>query len=437
MNNIKIAFLSLFFSIGFILTAQENIISDSDLWSKDINHIDDIITNNSPIVFDEDLLIARRTISSPNSPSSRNDTTDFVYYPDGKLHYSISRYWDDYSQDWLNNQKRLNEYYDNGLIHISTSQYWNGYDWENSFVLKYEYNENEERTSVLVESWSSGYISDLRMTSYIYDENNQVIQLLGQEDIDGEWVNTQQILYTYTEDLFIESIRQDWDDAIWINNSKSISVLNESDQIIERRYEQWIYEEWVPVSKSLFEFDDQGNLILETFQNVNSFGELENSLTIESEYNQQNDITQLLAFIWSDSEIIHRELRTYAYDERYNLSVLTTATWTETSSEWLEDYNVYYYYQFVSSIDESISDNEVGIFPNPSTGNFQISFGSNIFEQRRLEVFSIDGRKIEEQTIETNDGNSSVNLNHLANGSYILNIISKDNNTSKKVIIQK
>jgi len=76
--------------------------------------------------------------------------------------------------------------------------------------------------------------------------------------------------------------------------------------------------------------------------------------------------------------------------------------------------------------------NEAKVFPNPNNGEFQIRI-PNSDEAFDIEIYNILGQKVYiEGDINNND---YININNLSNGIYVLKIISKQGETSKKIII--
>ncbi len=74
------------------------------------------------------------------------------------------------------------------------------------------------------------------------------------------------------------------------------------------------------------------------------------------------------------------------------------------------------------------------IFPNPSTGIFNIQT-ENPITNANITVADLNGRIVHESKAENLD-NKSLNLNHLQNGIYILNVSNGDFNHSQKIIKQ-
>ena len=89
--------------------------------------------------------------------------------------------------------------------------------------------------------------------------------------------------------------------------------------------------------------------------------------------------------------------------------------------------------------DNSFADSLV-VFPNPSKGEFTISFNSNINNNNNInvDIYDVSGRLVYKNTFINNtvQFNETINLNGVAPGVYIANISSGNNITSHKIIIE-
>ena len=75
-------------------------------------------------------------------------------------------------------------------------------------------------------------------------------------------------------------------------------------------------------------------------------------------------------------------------------------------------------------VDETVEN--ITVFPNPSTGNFNIQMPENS-NAAYYEVMSINGAIIEKKNMESTNS-FSIDLSNQTNGLYLLHIISADEN---------
>ena len=91
-------------------------------------------------------------------------------------------------------------------------------------------------------------------------------------------------------------------------------------------------------------------------------------------------------------------------------------------------------------VDDNVLANNLVVFPNPSKGEFTISFNSNLNnnDDVKVDIFDISGRLVYKNNFINNSANFSktINLNNVASGIYVANISNGNNITSHKIIIE-
>ena len=112
----------------------------------------------------------------------------------------------------------------------------------------------------------------------------------------------------------------------------------------------------------------------------------------------------------------------------------TTITWSTS------DVQKYFYDLTTNITTTAISEaNDILIFPNPSTGNFNITYQVKQQGLVNITIISMDGRIIKTLLSENKEqGNYTLNsTKNLEAGSYFIKIENVNNLTTKKVIILK
>lgn len=92
----------------------------------------------------------------------------------------------------------------------------------------------------------------------------------------------------------------------------------------------------------------------------------------------------------------------------------------------------------VSSIDEiSINTENVSIFPNPSTGIFNIAFDSQLDKNILIEIFSLQGISVYKENISSdrNQFTKQINLASITQGIYLIKVQSNESSIVQKIII--
>ncbi len=83
---------------------------------------------------------------------------------------------------------------------------------------------------------------------------------------------------------------------------------------------------------------------------------------------------------------------------------------------------------FVTGINNVLAENNISVYPNPSTGKIWIDFNDQIEKIISVSINDLDGRKV----FEKNDFENPVNVEGLFQGVYFLNL-----QTEKELIVQK
>lgn len=82
---------------------------------------------------------------------------------------------------------------------------------------------------------------------------------------------------------------------------------------------------------------------------------------------------------------------------------------------------------------ESFEENQIAVFPNPSEGIFNITFGNLI--PNKMEVYDISGKLIQQKNgMELINNQSYIDLSNTSNGFYFVKITTENNTITKRII---
>ena len=85
---------------------------------------------------------------------------------------------------------------------------------------------------------------------------------------------------------------------------------------------------------------------------------------------------------------------------------------------------------------EEIAASNVGIYPNPSNGLVFIGTGANE-PNATVSVSDMTGRVVYKSSLELQSGKASIDLSHLQNGHYIVNIRTASATSTQKLSLEK
>ena len=96
------------------------------------------------------------------------------------------------------------------------------------------------------------------------------------------------------------------------------------------------------------------------------------------------------------------------------------------------DFDGKFEYSDLITIEIEKQSTSIDIYPNPSTGRYNIQSSGNWTNQTTLEVFDMTGRLVYSQSVYNNV--SQLNLEHLSNGSYFLKITNQSDVFTTRIV---
>ena len=85
------------------------------------------------------------------------------------------------------------------------------------------------------------------------------------------------------------------------------------------------------------------------------------------------------------------------------------------------------------SVDD-LNTNGLTVYPNPSTGAFNVSL-DKVLGQIDIKVFNLLGELVNTNSTEISTGNYNINLGHLANGVYMLQVNNGNTIATQRITI--
>ncbi len=89
-----------------------------------------------------------------------------------------------------------------------------------------------------------------------------------------------------------------------------------------------------------------------------------------------------------------------------------------------------------TGVDEEANINEFNIFPNPSTGAFNVTFNTAVRSNYKVTVVNTLGQKVYEETLNSFSGSYSkqLDLGQFGKGVYMINISDDENSSTKRAV---
>ena len=430
-NSITILSVVLLVSLGFTGVAQksEQMNFKEMLSAKKSQQIE---KNKTKLL--KEVVLSKGQISKPgNSEDYVWNDTDWDYITDTEYSYNAKGFpteelsTDAFSGDSVSKTTWTWDSHDNQTEFID--YYWNGTEWEISWGSKhiYTYDVNENITEEVYQYWSlDSWVNSSKYT-YEYDNNGFKISMISQDwendewvydrryfDIvwhnwdqwqiqswncqiwEGVWIDIDRYNAIFTGDTYV-GIYEEYDNNTWVYSERETYTQTPTEQIY--LWENYENKGWVNSSRYSQFYDDHGSYTGsrdEYWENEEWVIDWEYSYLFT--YNANNDITEMVSMNWD------WETQTLENSERHVYS------------------NFQYFQSDVKKIN-SLSD--VMIFPNPVEDILNIDIQNENLTESVVQIMNITGQKVYEGIL--SGRHTTINLNSLSNGIYILRLQTKEN----------
>ena len=156
-----------------------------------------------------------------------------------RIDYTHEYYWNinrskwDYQGEWVNRFAHDYEYVDDLLVKITTKVIETGEFTERE---TFEYDEKQNMVRHLYQIFNDGSWQDERQDILVYNELQQIQEIIVQYWINGTWTNNRrQYQYLYDErELNTSYMRQHWVTDEWVDKTLTNRYYNEDSLLIER-----------------------------------------------------------------------------------------------------------------------------------------------------------------------------------------------------------
>ena len=347
-----------------------------------------------------------------------------VVYENGKLKSSALKSWK--GTTWDDYQSFTFEY-GTGTETIFTKQ-WNGTIWSNYLQELYTYDANDNETEAIYQSWNGSSWENTYKISMTYDSNNNKLSETHQTG--KNLINASRDLYTYDNDnkLTINEIQEyDTIKQSWIPFNRRLNTYDNNNKLEFEDHQYWEDTVWRDISKATFTYDAKGKLVHKLVQDV--FFGLENSMQNSYIYDGGNNLIKDVEQHWKldDKKWVNFSVTASIYNgDNYRTDYCMKRFDSEGTSIEFGD-SAHTYYREVTSGFEEMNEDELIIYPNPSSGQFTIDYAQPI---KNIEIYSITGEKVMTQT------SKHVALSSFAKGLYFLKIYDNKKVQVRKIILE-
>ncbi len=373
-------------------------------------------------------IISTTVFTSTNQVEWTNDTYSTRVYYNGAISEICNYKWDNNS--WKINKRQTFEYLQDKLT-LHTITYDNMQE-----VISYKYNDNttiqEQRflqNNTLINCIVSIQKEHNNRIDYIktYSLSNKQDTLFSQETIfeytphkttsttydktKDTYIPTTQTITTLTNNNITSEVQYKYKQNHWEPFAKQTYYYNSSNQVIEILYQIWNSNFWLSDYKRLYAYNNDGDLLSSTIE-ILQYKEWEMLYQINYNYNNQLNNAFIEQSFWSETDKEYNDYislqgnNAYPFVHGNNVQI----TYTDTPTNTL------------------INTSPISIYPNPSKSGIVFIQTNQIIH--KIAVYNLNGALVYQSQYP-----GSINLSHLDNGMYIIQITTNEGYFSFKQII--
>ncbi len=320
-------------------------------------------------------LISTQTQFHTNNSWEDHSIAAFTYNANGDMEEMIlSRYDNNLS---LNPHYRSESVFAaNGTIAEIKTYTWDGTVWEQGSSIDRTYDQNKLSESIN-RKISSGQMSNSNKSTYVYNSEGRMIQMMNQIFDQNAWTDFSRSTYSYAGKKVVAILNEKLMNGTWTasTNSEYIYTGNNVNRVVIKVMQNQVFENSTRIS---YTYDSNGN-----------------QLTSISE-------------IWKNGT--------------WELNSRTQNTWQQLTDV---------------ATNPSLASLEMNVFPNPSTGIFNLALKSEIGNKIEVNVFDLKGKLLMTRTpiMEQQGEELQLDLNGLAKGMYLLRVRSGDSAIQEKILL--
>lgn len=355
--------------------------------------------------------------------------TNYEYDANNNLTAEISLEWDNTNSQWKIREKVIYTYNASNQVTSEVGQKWDVVTgaYINSYRDTYSYT-NGKFTQQIGDEWvNSNWVSEWKMT-IAYNANNLPETALSYSWIGGQWVNDYSDVIAYdVNNKPTGFTSKELKNGVWVNSYRStLSYSLDKSKIIKDNYEDWNAgnSSWVQGDVTDYTFDPTGNRV----RLIESYGDGDRQRT-----DYTYDSSSLMAnfahpfkdktgveYLDANFPYVNKVLTevNYYYDKvsTYILSGRTTYNYNSSITLATEKF-------------EAANAVTVSVFPNPTQDYLSIQTSVNK-EIDKVVVTDLSGKTVLQQ----NKVGNQINVQNLAKGVYLLQVVSGDQKWDSKFI---
>lgn len=358
-----------------------------------------------------------------------------------ELMSSVVEYFDGSDWNYISGSNYEYDSNDNLISRTELSWDFSTSKWRNSSKISYTYNGSNKLTNELYQNWNpaNSMFENSFQNNYIY-VGGIITELIDQEWENGAWKNDYKSTFDYNGALIDKAFSYTWDGQ-WDLEDRSTVTYNGNNRFNEILTEDWDGSAYVAGDRQLFTYDGNNKLSVSIYESWDGSGWVEEDRTLYTIDASGNRTKRTDIYDGTSYEV------NYVYDTNSLMSNFAHPFKEKTGLDYIvEDYPYYNKilsannggtslttYNYDSALilgieDFKIVDNNIKVFPNPTSGNITIESLKSII--KNVEIYNALGRKVF-YTQETH-----FNIDNLSTGVYFMKMTSNDDAVYTRKIVR-
>ena len=402
-------------------------------------------------------------------------------------------FWDTLANDWEVDMRYIFRYYydanDNLVNYVE--QYPNANTWTSFYQQIYEYDDNNNNTQIIIQYNDGTGWTDQNKYSSVYDQNNNLLSYTIYSWDGSIWVSYLELNYTYDEnnnlatysfqpntsystkfiysyvsDQLVYSKQQQFNGTDWVDQYQQFYMYDTNNDLNNSFSEIWNNNTWIPYSSTDNTYDGNHNKLSSTIYSgaaiirretylydlnnnqinkiIEAYDYFNYILNFQSQtfqdYDTDSKLTNYLYQKWNGVNWYNEDQMFYNYNQDNLLQYRIITQFNNDETIHFQDSIEFFYHININEdanehssstgIENLQSDNNITVFPNPTTGVFTINSKEQI---STIEIFSIVGERIYNHPNVTNNVSKEIDLTSFSKGSYLVKIVRPDGHFYSKI----
>ncbi len=367
--------------------------------------------------------------------SSWDKSLQFVYTYDANNNQTSQIFKSWTGTAWMNAFQSMFTYDANNDQITQLDQYWAGIAWLNSSYYTFTYDGNHHVLTETDQIWDGASFVNSSKYTYTYSNNNQTSYLSQYwDDVDALWINDTQSLSTYDgNNNLTSSTYQTWNGLSWDNSSLTTYTYDGNNNQISELDQYWDGTQWVNVSKTTYTYDGFHNVTNSLTQNWN-VSNFDNAGRVTNTYNGSHLLTNQLIEIWNGTTWKYSDVTFYTYGENNFISGEGSRAFDGIDNIITSGDSTHYYFKTVAATKDLIPEDEsLTVSPNPSNGNFTLTSAISL---GNVEIFNFLGEQVYTARKINGQTSTEINLTGIAKGIYLIVVTDGTKVTNRMVMLQ-